>query len=170
MQSASNGSGVATVMSYLPSVTDNKTINDPRSRENASNSYKDHSLEGNQGLTRVSPLANYKDPKLNSQYQSYHNLQPSSLPHGGEHKIDQRIHLKHRKDLLLEDPNVFDAEQFEDFKLGGIPGKIPELSSAEDRSHPNIQQQLLMRRNVRNVQPYMVGYTSNTTDELESQV
>jgi hypothetical protein len=67
------------VMSYLPSVIDNKTINDNRSRENASNSYKDNSLEGNQPLTRVSPLANYKDPKVNSQYHSYHNLQPSNI-------------------------------------------------------------------------------------------
>lgn len=138
-------------MSYLPSVTDTKTINDARSRDNASNSYKDHSLEGNQPMTRVSPLANYKDPKLNSQYQSYHNLQPSNIAQG-EHKLDQMIQLKHRKELLLEDPHVFDAEEFEDFKLGaGVPGKIPDLSSAEERSHPMLQQQLVIRRNVRNV-------------------
>jgi hypothetical protein len=31
---------------------------------------------------------------------------------------------------------VFDAEEFEDFKLGGVPGKMPELSSAEERSYP----------------------------------
>ena len=108
MQSASNGSGVGTVMSYLPSVTDTKTIHDARSRDNAINSYKDHSLEGHQVLTSVSPLANYKDPKLNSQYQSYYNLQPSGSVQG-EQKLDQRIQLKHRKELLLEDPNVFDA-------------------------------------------------------------
>jgi hypothetical protein len=85
MQSASNGSGVGTVMSYLPSVTDTKTIHDARSRDHASNSYKDYSVEGNQVLTTVSPLANYKDPKLNSQYQSYYNLQPPSVVQG-EHK------------------------------------------------------------------------------------
>jgi hypothetical protein len=95
-------------MSYLPSVTDTKTINDARSKDHASNSYKDHSMEGNQALTSVSPLANYKDPKLNSQYQSYYNLQPSSVVQG-EQKLDQRIQLKHRKELLLEDPNIFDA-------------------------------------------------------------
>jgi len=56
MISASNGSALGTGMSYLPSVSDNKTINDLRARDHGYYINKEHSQDKNLGRDRISPL------------------------------------------------------------------------------------------------------------------
>jgi hypothetical protein len=66
---------------------------------------------------------------------------------------------------------LYEDIEFKEFKLGQIPGKVPEISSKKDL-RPDIgkHQGVIMRRAVgnRNIQAYAADYTSNTTDELDS--